>query len=444
MKSYHRIALTSLIAIAGVAATASVLSETLQQLLITDELPRPMRAVRNASMLLALRNPIAESSYMACVQNGVQQGMSPQKAVEACSTKLVEDADQGLGGDTIAGFGDAASSFNPGTITSACASGDPEQSRDAGTPHPPVQRVPWLAIDGDAFLRNPNGKPVIVDGAFVSEYGSFTFGGNPSDRTDKNGGTLDAGEDAYHYKGLTEEAAKKLKAELVEAAEVAKEVMNKALAESAADPGNKAKQEAAAKATTAFLKASEKASNDPNLVPVPATHDAGGDSTCELVLQSAREMLRECNRNGWKSGGCQILHAKMKGCDDPTKILIDPDAGYVCAPAVDPAMVAAAWQARCEQLTTPGPDGGTPCGPPDVSENGGFVFESHGDICSDPQAYVDAESGACIRTLSVSGFGHPDIQSIIQISLDKFGGPVVVLPSSGPAPSGPEPMPGPK
>jgi len=101
---------------------------------------------------------------------------------------------------------------------------------------------------------------------------------------------------------------------------------------------------------------------------------------------------------------------------------------------VDPAVVAEAWRKRCEQLTRPGPGGGTPCAPPDMDEKGFILRGAAGDVCNDPRAYVDADSGACIRTIEVSSFGRPNLKSLINFAFGHLGGPTFVLPSATPPP----------
>lgn len=398
--------------------------------LVAKPMPAKVSSLRHASMLLAYGDPVAQPAYLACVQDAVKQGFAPQTAALDCATNLMEDVAQGLGGETIPGFDEAANHFDPGSIVAACASGDPAVSQTGSTnwKKEPVHQYAWSTVQPDKIILDMDKNP-------VSEYGNFSFGGDPSKGVDKDGGSLEKGEDVYHYQGMSPEESKKAKEESVGKAEAAKAEWKDAEAAAKADPKNKDKQDKAGKAFLKYLTASEEASKDPNLKPHSNSRTVGDSSVCEEVMQTAREMLRECNRNGWKSSGCQVLHARMHGCPNPTQILIDPDAGYVCAAEIDPKAVADAAQMRCEQLTTPGPDGGTPCVPPKVSENGGYIDgEESGDVCADPRAYVDPESGICVRQMELHPFGQPDINGIIQICLGKFGGPVINIPTTNPPP----------
>lgn len=394
------------------------------------------RDLLQATVLLESGHAQAQTGYLACLRDGVHQGLSPQRAADVCATQLMEDIGVGLGGDPIAGFGDAVGAFDPGKIVDACGASDPERAQDTSVHH-----VSWLYVDHTKYLKYENGRAVKANGDdFMSQYGSFSYGGDPSKRLNADGEPLKPGQEAWHYLGMTREQSQAIKAEWIKEADEAKAAWRAAEDAAKADPGNKEKRQKADAALKKWEDADRKASSDPNFQPKSTTQDAGEASACDMVTTAAREMLRECHRNAWRSAECQELHARMNGCPDPTQILIDPDAGYVCAPAVDPALVAAAWQARCEELTTPGPDGSSPCVPPDVQGHG-YILERSGDICSDPRAYVDGDSGVCVRTLEADGFGDPDVRSLIEIALARFGGPIVVIPSPAPAPF---PLGGPK
>src|SRR6185295_3964654 len=97
-----------------------------------------------------------------------------------------------------------------------------------------------------------------------------------------------------------------------------------------------AKKDAEKKARDAKDKAAEDAKQDPNKKPKPNTRPVGpGEGPCDEALQTAREILGECQRTGWRHADCQSLLAKIKGCPDPALIYVDPDAGYACRATVD-------------------------------------------------------------------------------------------------------------
>jgi hypothetical protein len=164
-------------------------------------------------------------------------------------------------------------------------------------------------------------------------------------------------------------------------------------------------------------------------------------SACEQALQGAREILSECNRNGWKSSQCQQLQAKMYGCPDPTQIFVDPDAGYVCGGKVDAKTKEAlkkAWIARCEELKRGvGPEA-NPCEPPVIDESGRHFKGRIGDVCNDPHAYILPQSEECVATFVMPTHGT-DLQKLLVFGINKFGGSIWVLP---PRPN-PEPGGGP-
>ena len=135
----------------------------------------------------------------------------------------------------------------------------------------------------------------------------------------------------------------------------------------------------------------------------------------------------------------------MNSCPDPSLIYVDPNSGYSCGTKIDAEALKQAWILQCQTLVKYGPDGNNPCEPPDVSADGHFVHGKSHDICTDPQAMVDPDAGTCLVPLEVTSFGRPDIRHILVWGMDKFGGPIVVLPNKSPTPPrpGPEPMPGP-
>jgi hypothetical protein len=96
----------------------------------------------------------------------------------------------------------------------------------------------------------------------------------------------------------------------------------------------------------------------PNVRPGPE-----GVGSCEETLATTREVLRECARTDY-AGPCAELGARLRGCPNPLYAYVEPGQGLACEDEVDPEALQRAWQERCEQLTTPGPDGGSPCSPP--------------------------------------------------------------------------------
>jgi len=166
------------------------------------------------------------------------------------------------------------------------------------------------------------------------------------------------------------------------------------------------------------------------------------ESRCEAALAAAREFLRECNRNGWKSSQCQQFQAKMNKCPDPTLILVDPDQGYTCGGKPDAATVEAikdAWVARCEENKKFGPDT-NPCERPTLDRSGRRIKGKIGDVCNDPHALITPDADVCAVTFHVSKtWGETDIQDILILALNKLGGPIFVLPRNPEPPPGPAP-----
>jgi hypothetical protein len=366
----------------------------------------------------------AEDTFYACLMNGLAQRLPLAQVSEDCATQLVgpDGSSPGGTGSSPGGaisFPGGRPVFDPAQITGACSSGNPELGQSSGS-------------------------------GSTSDYGGYTYGG------DKN----------HHYQYSQEESLR-LKEEAIREFEIANELFKElelaaeradreleaakksgdAAAVAAAEKKAKEANDAATAQAGKALDASKKAKADPNERPEPEAETAP-DSVCTEVLAAARETLRECNRNGWKSAACQRLAARMNGCPDPTQIYVDPDAGYSCGAAIDAEGVKDAWVEKCESTVKPGPGVDNPCEPPKVYGNGRYVQGDSLDICNDPRAMVDPDSGVCIGTLEVkTPFGQPGVQELIVLALDKIGGPIVVLPL-GPKPphpgNNPEPRPGPR
>ncbi len=363
--------------------------------------------------LLVAGGIFAESAYTACIASYQAQGLPMQQIYELCSTQLSIQEGRGWGPDATdfmmpEGSGET---FDPASVSGSCAVADGRYSNGK-----PVRQ------ETTSDRKNPFDESRYKDTWF--NWGGFTHGGQ--------------GNPSFH--GMSEKEAASAKAEAVTEAELAIAEYNKAREESEKDPNSVLK---AAEADRLKRIADEKANHakkDPNKKEDPpiktqppppgqAVASTGENPTpCEAVLQSAREFLAECHRTGWKSTQCQQLHAKVKGCPDPTQIYVDPDAGYACAAPVDPQLVIDAWTRQCEQRTTPGPDGTSPCTKPDVSTSGRIISADEDDICRNPLALTDPETDGCIKPIEVDEFGQPGIGDLIVWGLGVFGGPIVVLP----------------
>ncbi len=179
-------------------------------------------------------------------------------------------------------------------------------------------------------------------------------------------------------------------------------------------------------------------------VPDTKKRTAEGGS-CADAVYAAREFVRECNRTGWRATGCQQLIARMNACPNPTQILVDPDQGYACGQAGDPKAVADAWSQKCAQVTTPGPDGRSPCAP--LTQLGGDprVFGAGAQsLCANTKAFIDGGSDMCYVAMDARNPLTKSIEQYIAIISKKVGGPIIVLPIPRPRGAGPDPRPGPK
>lgn len=380
------------------------------------------RNLAGANTVLTKVGKFAEDSFYSCLLNGYTQGLSPAQARDECATQLLADDQKGFGGpigDIQAG---KASFFDPSKITAACNSGDPTRGQTSGH-------------------RNVPGHGVNTWGQESNEYK-----GLPKEESNRQKDSAVA-----HWEN---EAAKSL--QLARDADKASMALDEARRAAMNDPTNKDKEKAyqeaktkseaadkASKAQSALQEeASDKAKEDPNKKPVPVGRPVAGDSPCEQAQQAARELLRECHRTKWKDFRCQQLQAMMSGCPDPALILVDPDQGYSCGAKVDPEAAKNAWVAKCEQRVKFGPDGPNPCEPPMIDGSGRFGQGKMGDICGNPYAQTDPDRDECTTVTIGKQFGEIDIQELIVVFLNKFGGPIVVIPTN-PNPH-PRPGPGPK
>lgn len=391
-----------------------------------------------ANKILLEHPKFAEATIYACINAYYRQGLPFSQIMALCGTQLQIDEGKGFGGglgSISGGFGRGQSAFDPGQVSAACATGDPRKGQGKD-PAPYSGQRPW-----SHFSENRTDYKV-VGGTRLELYGSYSWGGKGKLYDDYGRRvTNDQGQNMVAL-GLTREQAEKIKAERVKAAKTAWDDFNKKCGEGSSTPADEC-----AKLRKKAQDADAEAEDDPNTEPEGSSMPAAGlESACDMAVASAREVLRECNRNGWKSAQCQQLSAKMNHCPDPTYIYIDPEQGYECGAKVDPQLVVQAAVERCRKTTRPYPDGRDPCKPPQVSDSGRVIYGASKDICSDPKAYVDPASNACIVEIQADTFGRPDLASIILFALNKFGGPIVVLPRRNPPPPrpGPQPEPGPR
>jgi hypothetical protein len=353
---------------------------------------------------LARGSVFAEGSYLACVQSYYAQGISLHEIRTLCGAKLDSLDLRGWGnlGQGLTLPPNTRAGFDPSQVVSSCSAGNPKLSSGS--------------LEKGRLIYNSADRS--------TDYGTFSWGGKGESPAP-----------GFVYRGLTEQESQQEKLDNARAAEQALTEWMGADIESQDDPGNKDKQARAAELKAAYDTAKKKADADPNLVKkvTPGSNDpvvslSAGESTCTQVLQLAREFVGECQRTGWKHISCQQLHANVNKCPDPTQIFVDPDAGYACAATVDPQLVIDAWQKACEENTTPGPDGGSPCSKPTPSESGHTMQGNEKDMCSNPYALTDPESAGCFRPLELDPFGRPDIPALIVWGQGAIGGPIIVLP----------------
>lgn len=368
-----------------------------------------------AEQVIIRVGPLAESSFYACLFNAMAQGISLKQAQDDCATKLLEDDGKGFGGDggplgSFPGRNDDA--FDPAKVVGACNAGDPKTGQSLGAQS-------------------------------YGKWGYASWGKEPG------------------LEGLVKEDSMKLKDEAIAEAEAAAREFDAAVAKELAllkerkdaeNAGNEAEAkrleeerkkayEDAQKALEKKKQKDDKAKADPNKSPPLVGRPADGDSTCSLVLAAARELLRECNRNGWKSYECQSLQAKMNHCPDPALIYVNPEEGYSCGEKIDAEAVKNAWVSECEKTVLYGPGGDNPCEPPVLEGSGRVIRTRAGEVCTNPLAHVDPEQAGCYGEIKADTFGQPDLQEIIFIGLTKLGGPIFVLPPPPPPRAGGDPRP---
>jgi hypothetical protein len=431
------------------AATTSTTTSTSATISTLAVDPYTSRALRR---IFARGGPFARDAMYECLADALAQHIPYQQALKLCETKLLESGLQGFGEqpfdplETIPSARGTRRPFDASTITAACGSGNPNVGQPAG--------------GGSSHYVDKDGR----------DWGVYTWGSGPG----YNGLTPKESEDA---KAAAATDAVRLE-KLYEAARIVQEKANATvntvapgavqqqlvnLAASAANAASTAADQAVAKAKADPNKAPSPPAPTPSTTPAPSTAPAPttppastppptpgstsgtgratGSSECEEALQRARELLYECNRTGWKAPECEKLQARMNGCPDPARILVDPEQGYTCGATVDPMAAAVAARERCQQLER-GVEGTDPCALPRIDESVRALAKVRWDLCSDPRVHIDPESGACAGTLELPDFGTPDIDKIIVFGLNKLGGPVFVLPKD-PQPTGWTPYPKP-
>ncbi|MFY9489027.1 MAG: hypothetical protein WAP35_10095 [Solirubrobacterales bacterium] len=381
--------------------------------------------IDRVELTLDRHGKLAQDSYYNCLLNGHAQGLPLNQIIEECSTKLLEDADAGFGGPLGDIGRDTESYFDPASVQASCSSGDPTRAGATG-----VGQVPGYGNYSWGRGQVTQDSRGVGTGKGMNAVESFKAKQAAADAADAALKDFDKAQAAWV----------KAKADL----KAAEATGDAAKVKEAQDKLDAAKKDLDDKTSDAEKKKKE-AEKDPNNGGI--TRGTGEPSQCEQALQAARELLRECNRNGWKSTQCQQLNAKMNGCPDPTLILVDPEQGYACGAKPDAEAVAKAWGDRCEQTIKYAP-GTSPCEPLQLDGDGRFGSGRVGDdFCNDPRAYVEGDAAACQVSIELgSYFGKPDIHQIIIIALEKIGGPLIVLPNLGPKPppgGGPDPRPGP-
>lgn len=379
------------------------------------EAPAPTAAVLldvPVGKLITAGGPFAESSYMACIHSYAAEGLPLDQVYELCATQLSAQSTVGFAdASTFTMPANSGAAMDVGSVPNACGS-----------------------VDSRTALGSSDVQYSITYGPSAGSraYGRYSWG------------------DAPGYLGLTEEESGKIKNDRVEAAEAAYRTFL-ASKELARRTGKTADAQAAQADWQAWKAARKLALEDPNIAPRHEGHKEGAGTThtgeegtgtqhnetspnsaCTMVRTAARELVAECHRTGWKATPCQQLMAKMKGCADPTLIYVDPDAGYACAPTVDPQLVIEAWTRLCEQNTTSGPEGGSPCNKPNPSSSGRTMQGDDSPLCGNPIALTDPETDGCIAVLQVDTFGDTDIGGLIVWGQGVFGGPIVVLPQRDP------------
>jgi hypothetical protein len=400
--------------------------------------------VRRAAGMLAAGGKIAEDTFRACLIDLYAAGLTIEQALEVCSVKLDKDGNNAFGQPLSSEYdvgGDRNQWFDPTQVSAACGVGN-SSIADGRFPGPES----WRNKGAEAAAKEDakaEADAKAAQAAAKAEEEALQAKPDAKAEADLKAkqAALKAAKEVLKEKEDVETAARA-------AYKAAVQKMNEndtAKNEQAADTalGNWWVATAARKgAQEAVYNALDNLIMLPN-PPSPKNEVVDQPSPCEEALEAAREILYECNRNGWKSGECKQLQAKMNNCPDPTKIYVDPDqGGYVCGKNPDHGTIEElknAWVAQCEKVSHPaGPDT-NPCQPPEIDDPGRYIKAHMPSVCG-PNAHPDSPDACIVKVkLETHHFGEVNIQQLAIFALNKFGGPIFVLPPKpGPGP-GPAP-----
>jgi len=433
----------------------------------------PVMASKNAhtlTQIFTVGGKFADDSMYACLADALAQHIPYKQALVLCETKLLTTGPNGFGesssgssGNLPGGLPGGGKPFDPSSVTSSCSAGDPSRAAPTGGTAVYIDadgrnwgEYSWgsgAGYNGMSAAESRAAKESAVSSAKLAEAATLA--------AEKAVAAVNSAVIAVNVPG-----AQQLVNGAAAVRHAAVKAENEANRKAMSDPNASSKTPGSSSSSSGSSSGSSGAGSSSGSGSGSSSSSSGGRSSsgsssgsgsggkppkhtgegsaCELALQAAREFLYECNRNGWKSTDCQQLNARMNGCPDPTLILVDPDQGYTCGETPDPLAVVIAARDKCQQLKR-GVDGTDPCGVPSFD---GYVLTPEGfDMCSNPVAYIDPDSGACVGTLTLPKMG-PDIQEIIVFALNKIGGPIFVLPLDPKPPGGwsprPEPRPGPR
>jgi hypothetical protein len=345
-----------------------------------------------ATVTQARIRPTRNQALLGCLLAARQAGGVTAAAVKSCEEEVPKIGSMGFDSLAIDSMLTGRTAFSAPTLVSSCGGGDPKRSETGGE------------VGGYGVVVNGDTKSVTVvtPGKITIYQPDMTLTIEVGPITSVDGGTK-AGTDGGTKAGT--------------------------------DGGTKGGTDGGAKGGT---DGGVKGGKDGG-VKTP-----GSVSTCALVLAEALNVLAQCENRQWTGAGCEKLQARMRGCPDPTHIMVDPDQGYVCRATVDAEAVKDAAVRACESRTTPGPTGGSPCTPPNVDDKG--FFHDSGDICSNPKANVSPDGETCIVPLVVRappGAGQPDITALIIWARKTLGGPIFT-PKPPTPPRGPSDPPRPR
>ena len=92
--------------------------------------PKPVKrpTPERVREILAKGAPFSANSFYACIRNGYAQGLPLKQIQVDCETKLAIDDGKGFGaagGDVVAVASGGKNVFDPGSVSGACNSGNP-------------------------------------------------------------------------------------------------------------------------------------------------------------------------------------------------------------------------------------------------------------------------------------------------------------------------------